>query len=687
MYSSNDGQNNNLNNSYPNNVNSNINTNQNFNYMNNNTSSDASSKRGRKSISKSSKLAIILLLLAAVLIVSSILIFGANKSSSRTIMIYVSGSNLESDSGLATADLESIDYNKLASSNTKVVVIAGGATRWMNNYINPNETSIFELTEDGFKTVKKQSKLNMGDPNTLSSFLNYVRENYKTDKYDLIFWNHGGAIQGSEYDDNFENDNLSLTEIKKALSKTSFNNNNKIELVIFRTCLNGTLEVASTLDDYAQYMVASEEATLGSSNTSVLNFINNIDSKDSAIDVGKKYIESYKKQIDSIKKYNSYFGSGSSIYSTYSVVDLSKIDNLENSVNEFFGSIDVKSNYAKIAKLRSSLYQYPSTTADYDMIDLLNLVDGLKDLSSDNASKVQKAFDDVIVYNWATNSNSRGMSIYFPYRSSKEFQLFFLNTYKEFENLKPYAKFISDFYNIQNTSTKSYSFENNKINIKSNDSGTSDFTLQLTDEQLEGYAKASYIVFEERENGYYGLVYSGKDVKLEGNTLKANVKGRHLQLYSKSDNFRQIIPLFESDYSDDYITYSTAVILQDTSSDNISDWKIDSALLELYYDKTKNKIGISNLVLNSKDLPGVIALSLKDYTSITFGSMGYKILDENGNYTENWENNGIYEGAEFTTDDLNFELADFSKNTNYYCVFKIYDINNNYYYSKMIKMN
>ena len=245
MYSSNDGQNNNLNHLYPNNVNSNTNTNQNFNYMNNNNSSDASSKNKRKSISKSSKLAIILLLLAAVLIVSSILIFGANKSFSRTIMIYVSGSNLESDSGLATADLESIDYNKLASSNTKVVVIAGGATRWMNNYINPNETSIFELTEDGFKTVKKQSKLNMGDPNTLSSFLNYVRENYKTDKYDLIFWNHGGAIQGSEYDDNFENDNLSLTEIKKALSKTSFNNN-KLYISVSSLIKQGSMILSSS---------------------------------------------------------------------------------------------------------------------------------------------------------------------------------------------------------------------------------------------------------------------------------------------------------------------------------------------------------------------------------------------------------------------------------------------------------
>ena len=39
-------------------------------------------------------------------------------------------------------------------------------------------------------------------------------ENYKTDEYDLIFWNHGGAIIGSEFDD-LSGDNLTLKEMKE----------------------------------------------------------------------------------------------------------------------------------------------------------------------------------------------------------------------------------------------------------------------------------------------------------------------------------------------------------------------------------------------------------------------------------------------------------------------------------------
>ena len=51
------------------------------------------------------------------------------------------------------------------------------------------------------------------------------------------------------------------------------------------------------------------------------------------------------------------------------------------------------------------------------------------------------------------------------------------------------------------------------------------------------------------------------------------------------------------------------------------------------------------------------------------------------------DNNGIFEGIELKIEELELKLANFDKEKNYYCTFRIYDVNNNVYYSKLIKIN
>ena len=120
----------------------------------------------------------------------------------------------------------------------------------------------------------------MGDASTLTGFLDYGYQNYASKKYDLIFWNHGGAIDGSEYDDLFGKDTLKGNELDNALSKSYFSKDNKLELVIFRTCLNGSIEIASIFKNYADYMVASEEVTMGYNWGSLFPTLNTVSKED-----------------------------------------------------------------------------------------------------------------------------------------------------------------------------------------------------------------------------------------------------------------------------------------------------------------------------------------------------------------------------------------------------------------------
>ena len=620
------------------------------------------------------------------------IILGNNKKQTRTVMIYMVGADLESGMGLATADLEAIKYNP----DVKVVLIAGGSTRWRNDFVDKSETSIFELKKEGFVKVKQQSVQNMGDSRVLSDFLNYAYTNYKSDKYELIFWDHGMAIMGSEFDE-LSGDNLSLQDIQEALKNSPFNRNNKLEVVIFRTCLNGTLEIASTFEDYADYLVASEETTYGANYTNVLSFINSITTRHKAIDVSKQYVESYKRQMTDIKEISAMGGQTDSIYSTYSIVDLSKIGKVKIALNDFFSDIDSASNFNTISRVRANLYQYGEDAPYLNMVDLYNLVDELRDLSPNKADKLLSAIDDAIIYNWATDSSSRGLSIYFPYKGKDSFKSKFISDYSSYEGLEGYHTFISNFYKIQKSDYKRQSYSSNVVSFNpssTGEEGTADFTLELTDEQLETFATAYYHVFRSNGNGYYKIVYMNGKANLNGNKLVANIRDKQLRVVDKEDPTNGFTLVSnEIENNDKYIIYETGVTL-DSFKGEIVDWLMDRATMTIVYDKATKNISISKVVYDSGELVGSAVVDIKAYDNVEFSvTSGWQITDDQGNYIGPTDENGkirsdgIFIGWEAAPDEFKFELEPFDEGYDYYGVFIIEDTHNNYSYSKLVKMN
>ena len=49
-----------------------------------------------------------------------------------------------------------------------------------------------------------------------------------------------------------------------------------------------------------------------------------------------------------------------------------------------------------------------------------------------------------------------------------------------------------------------------------------------------------------------------------------------------------------------------------------------------------------------------VSLSLNDYDSAAFASTKYKVVDEKGNYIEDWESNGVAQGLELKIKDVKF---------------------------------
>lgn len=620
---------------------------------------------------------ILLLVIIIMLLISSLLIVKNNgpNSVSRSIMIYMDGSNLESDNKIATSDLDGISPSKVDLENVNVYLYTGGTKKWFN-FVSSEENAIYKLTEDGFKKEKIYSKKNMGDPDTLSEFLTYVYKNSKTDKYDLVLYDHGGATDGAIYDD-FTDDNLSLTDFKKALELSPFNKRNKLETVLFRTCLNATIEVANSFKNYADYMVASEEVTNGSSNTSVLNYINDITKDDTAITYSKKFISAYEKQMKDIDPF------GFSTNSMYSIINLNIVDEFNDAFDEYIGGVELKNNYNNIVRLRSNLFQFATSVDDndYDTVDLYNLIVGLEPYTKIKSTKVKQLYTKLISYNWSSIDEAKGISIYFPYNGSESAQKVLMSVYGDLTYSNNYKKLITSFKDMhENGTVTSFSSKlfNNNISVNKKE-----FSLELTNEQANDYADSIYIIFKKEKDGKFTLIYSSDNTKLKNNILKTNISDNLLKVkIDEEDNEYFYIPLVERK-KDNKKQISFGGILQNYT--NGVDLK--SARWYVGYDK-KNKPYVSNVIIKDdkeKGIGGAVA-DLDKYKSYSILSSHYQILDNNGNYTDNWDNNGIIQGYEFKKDEFILEKASLDDNGEYYCIFKIRDIYGKTYYSKLMNL-
>lgn len=599
-----------------------------------------------------------------------------NGPKTRTIMIYMVGSNLESDSGIATSDLDSIDPALVDLDNVKVLLYTGGTKRW-HNFVSNEENAIYELKSDGFEKVKTYEKLNMGDSETLSEFINYSYDNYKTKKYDLIFYNHGGAIDGAIYDD-FSNDNLSLSEFREALSNTPFKKNKKLETVLFRTCLNGTLEVASIFAPFADYLVASEEVTNGAKGTSVLDFLNNISIDDSTVDYGKKYITSYDNQMQNIFVPLDH-------PMMYSIIDLSKIEKLNKELNSFISSIDLNKNYSNIVKLRAGLFQFGYSyynDGTYDMVDLYSLVEGLQKYAGSDATKLLNLINETVVYNWSSSDEFHGLSIYFPYRGSKQIQNKWLDSYSNYNMPSNYNKFINDFSSYS-TSKKSSSFANfsNKNSVKIENKN--EFSLELTDQQREDYADSIYILFNKQDNGMYKVAYSSDNATLDGNVLRTNISNNLIKVVDTSTSEDAYLMIAER-MKDGKKSVTTGAVLTDV--ENTDPFKITATTAFFEFKEDGTPYVSSYIQLENGKASGSV-VDTSEYQYVSLLASDYKILDENGNYTEEWDNEGVIKGVELKLKDVAFKRATLDDNGEYYCIFKIQDIYGNVYYSDLMHLN
>lgn len=184
-----------------------------------------------------------------------------NNKDKVTVMVYLCGSDLESEDGSATMDLKEM-MSATLSDNVNVVVQTGGAKKWHNSFVSADTAQRFIIKDNQAQLVQNNlGQLDMTDGDTLEDFINYCSTNYPANRNMLILWDHGcGPVYGfggDEYQSSY--DMLTLDEMQTALK----NSDVLFDFIGFDACIMGSLEIAYAISDYADYLIASEDFESG----------------------------------------------------------------------------------------------------------------------------------------------------------------------------------------------------------------------------------------------------------------------------------------------------------------------------------------------------------------------------------------------------------------------------------------
>lgn len=328
-----------------------------------------------------------------------------NASDTYTLMLYMCASDLESECGFATEDLNEIMYGYTAG-NLNVIVQTGGTAEWQNTVVADDRCQRYRVTEDGLELVDDSLGMqNMTDSATLTDFIQYCSSNYAADHYGLVLWDHGGGVVGGYgYDENFGGDSMSLTEMSRALGDASVH----LDMLGFDACLMANFETCLMAAPYADYLIASEEPEPGCG-WYYTDWIGKL-SENCGIPPKR-----YGRQI--IDDYITESGWDSpSMYSTLGMFDLQQVtQKLLPALSQFSDDAVQQlsaGEYRRISQSRSN------TRAVYQSeLDHIDLLDYAQHSQSETADQLEQAVSDCVVYYRETENGSgdNGLSILFPY--------------------------------------------------------------------------------------------------------------------------------------------------------------------------------------------------------------------------------------------------------------------------------
>lgn len=499
-----------------------------------------------------------------------------------TLMIYMCGSNLESKYGSASADLQEMLEAQFDTRQVNVIIMCGGSNSWAMNY-SPDKATIMELgrppmaAKNGLRPLQWGAEaMDMGAPETLTWFIANCEREYPAEEYALILWNHGGGpLEGVCWDEVFSGNNLTLSEMTQALEAAQMPK--KLSWIGFDACLMSSVEVASKISPYADYMVASqaEEPPSGWNYA----FLNQIETAADTQEVCRRIVDSY-----------FAYPQKTACDLTLANISLAAIGDVEQSMSRLFQRMSDRitpSTFSAIAKLRISATGFGKALTDtaasegYDLVDVASLS---RCYASEDAAGVQAvldAIDQAVVYSRTNVDDCGGLSAYHPFRNQKQFQEKWGKRYDALHFCEGYSAYIKAYGRIM--SGEHLVRWNDLKNIQALEEGAL-ISLKLSEAQMENMASARLVVlarniYDEADEAYF-RVYSSADISINGTVLSAAYDGTSMQIldetgmetltgavaYSVTEDGLYLLPMYPIE--EDGKRWNTPVVAEYERDDN-----------------------------------------------------------------------------------------------------------------------
>ena len=351
-----------------------------------------------------------------------------SKDKNVVVMTYVVGSNLENKAGSASANIRQMQEATKRGDALTFVMEAGGSDRWFTDGIDRSSYGRYEITGGDIKKVEDLPyNTCMSEGKTLEDFITWTKKKYPADRYMLVLWDHGGGVPygfgqdliNRKKEDTNGSGTMETTELLSAIRNADM----KFDLIGFDACLMQDIEIATALEPYADYYLASEE-TEGSygwyytSSFGKLAADPGMSTEDFAADMLSAY-----DQLNTIIKDED--GEPDAL-ATLSLVDTTLAKPAYKAFSQFLKNAgeairEETGAYASIAVAGSNAYNF-SDDLQIDLIDYLRVLkeaDYENELGSDQdfdnlANKIQAA---VVSRSANSVSGVNGIAFAFPYKS------------------------------------------------------------------------------------------------------------------------------------------------------------------------------------------------------------------------------------------------------------------------------
>lgn len=331
----------------------------------------------------------------------------------QTVMVYLCGSNLESGGGAASKDLYEMMRSGFNTDEVNVLVMAGGTPFWLTRF-PASKTTIFEMNHSNPVKVWQQPAMNMGDPQTLSAFLQFGYQYYPAEKYSLILWDHGGGPVGGFCMDTLARDSLSLQEFQEALRRSPVSEE-KLEWIGFDACLMSCLEVANACAPFADYLIASQAVEPGSGWD--YSFLKGLEADSSGAVTGKRIVDAYWHSLEEKK-----------VEITMACINLKKLDSINSTVDSLYRNLssdltaDIFSDYSASRNDSLGFGRSAIPENDYDLVDLVDLSQHYSSLELLGVRRLRSAVQNAVVYQRSNLEGASGLSVYHPYYYASRYE-------------------------------------------------------------------------------------------------------------------------------------------------------------------------------------------------------------------------------------------------------------------------